>query len=124
MKNGKKLKCYYAHFVGQYNTRIEKLDIETLQRLGFDVINPNNEKYSNEYEEYKKNNPLSPMEYFNKIINKCDIFAYRCLYDKTITAGVHKELKHAKKYNKIIIELPNNYYSVLSVTETRALLGR
>lgn len=41
----KKLRCYYAHTMTSYGSTIEQQDVELLESLGFEVINPNQKKY-------------------------------------------------------------------------------
>ena len=51
------MKVYYAHPINYYNTAVEKKDIETLEKLGFEVFNPNQkwieQGYINSYRDMK-----------------------------------------------------------------------
>lgn len=126
------MNVYYAHCQAIYDTPQEKRDVETLEKLGFIVVNPNSpehvdmvkkiknmpEKYSMEGIEYGR-----VMEYFTGLVNKCDILAFRALPDGAIPAGVAKEIEDARNENKPIIELPSSVLRrVISVDQTREYL--
>lgn len=110
-----KKKVYYAHVMGIYNTPQELRDINTLQSLGFEVVNPNQpgiQKAVNDAKEKYKD--LSDgankafEEVFNALIDDCQIIAFRSLPDGKITSGVFKEIVYARSKGKLIIELPNS----------------
>lgn len=109
--NNKK-KVYYAHFMGIYDTPQEKRDIETLESLGFEVVNPNNAKTSKEFKEALNKTPTSYELAFNRVfgnmVRSCDVFAFRSLPEGSISSGVYLELQYAETTNKLIIELPSN----------------
>lgn len=110
------MKCYYAHFMGIYNTPQEKRDLETLSKLGFDIINPNTpEVQEEEVNSYDKSNVENYLKMFDEVFGKrvrdCEVFAFRGLPDGRIPGGVYKELGYAKEAGKIIIELPSNTLS-------------
>lgn len=102
-----KLKCYYAHTMTSYNSTIEKQDIELLESLGFEVINPNQEKYQKGCKAYTDVHGWNRvMEYFENIVSECNIVAFRSLPNGQILSGVAAEVKYAKLNNYPIIELP------------------
>lgn len=104
---------YYAHFMGIYNTPQEKRDIETLENLGLQVLNPNTPEIQKEVDRYKRIFAHDANSYdlmFNAVfldkVRNCQVFAFRGLPDGRIPKGVHRELVEAQNNNKIIIELP------------------
>jgi len=113
----KKLKVYYAHFMGIYNTPQEKRDVETLEALGFEVLNPNTpetkEQCKREFdhvsndEEYQR--AFSVV--FHPKVSQCEVFAFKALPDGRIPGGVAIELRWAQLANKLIIELPSGTYA-------------
>jgi len=105
-----KKKVYYAHCASIYNTPQEKRDIELLQGLGFDVVNPNDPKHQK----------ASSMGYFIKLALSCEILAFRGLPDGRIPAGIATEIFQFDGY---IIELPSGlFHRKISVEETREYL--
>lgn|SRR6187402_1262117 len=113
------MKVYYAHFMGIYNTPQELRDIETLTKLGLEVINPNIPEVQAEVEKFKvtfgptynQNYMVMFEEVFFKRIRDCEVFAFRGLPDGRIPGGVAMELKVAQDEDKIIIELPCGTHS-------------
>jgi hypothetical protein len=121
----KKLRCYYAHTMTSYNSTIEKQDIELLERLEFEVINPNQSKYQEGCKAYTdKHGWQNVMKYFeNIIITECDMVAFRSLPNGKILSGVAAEVACAKLNNYPVIELPcslNNRY--MDYPETKQYL--
>jgi len=110
-----KLKVYYAHFMGIYNTPQEERDVKTLKALGFDVVNPNMPETQKAVQtSIKKHQLLQSKDYYMDMfdevffskVRECDIFAFRPLPDGRIPGGVAMELRVAQKNKKLIIELP------------------
>lgn len=103
----KKKRCYYAHAMSIYNTTSEKTDVEMLEQMGFEVVNPNSEELIRGFEKYKKtHSPHETMEYFFNIISTCDILAFTAVEDFKITSGVAKEIEEAICMDIPVIELP------------------
>lgn len=103
----KKLKCYYAHCMLSYDSTIEKKDIELLEKLRFEVINPNTPEISKGCNDYvAKHGKGNVMHYFEKIVSECDVIAFRSLPDGQIPSGVAAEVKAAISWGKMVIELP------------------
>jgi nucleoside 2-deoxyribosyltransferase len=100
-----KLKCYYAHGMFTYNSTIEEQDIKLLEFLGFEVVNPNNEKVQIECQEFAKKTK-NVMGYFEQIVQDCDLVAFRGLPDSKILSGVATEVNHALNLGIPVIELP------------------
>jgi hypothetical protein len=129
-----KKRIYYAHSMHLYGTLQEKRDIELLESLGFEVVNPNCEEIVMQVEAirdiYEKSGATKDatstaiMEYFyEEVIPDCDALAYRSFIDFKIGAGVYGEILIAKSLNKPIIELPTLITSrSLTVAETRQYL--
>jgi len=107
---------YYAHSVSIYDTPTEDRDLELLTKLGFSPLNPNTEAHS---ENYKK----LGMEYFDRLIKKCDLLAFRAHPNGDIPAGVAKEIETAHKVGIPVFEIPTGVLRrTLSVEETREYL--
>ena len=103
----KKLRCYYAHTMLSYNSTQEKIDVELLESLGFEVVNPNAEWIKESVEKYiVVNGSNKVMDYFNTIIIDCDLIAFRALPNGDILSGIASELTFGKSQNIPIIELP------------------
>jgi len=127
-----KKKVYYAHSMHLYNTAQETRDVVLLQELGFEVINPNMEKYRRDVEMIKDAHHRAGigdagaaiMNYFAGVVNNCDALAFRGYTNGRIPAGVWKEVIAAREKGVPIIELPVILSSrELSVEETRAILA-
>jgi len=107
---------YYARPISHYNTDQDQRDLDTLQALGFEVVNPNTEVLQ---ERYKKEG----MDVFLNLIKSCDALAFRSFSDLKISAGVMKEINVAIDHGLLVIELPTLTWSrFLSVEETRNYL--
>lgn len=110
------MKAYYAHCLAIYNTKQEERDLETIERLGFEVLNPNKPEYSQLYK-------TQGMKVFEELASSCDVVVFRGLPDGSLPAGIAKEVKAAKEANKPIIELPSCLERrILTVEETREYL--
>lgn len=122
------MKIYYAHFMGIYDTLQEKRDIELLQTLGFDVLNPNTPEVQAGIEAWKEANPEKDgdallTQYFGGLIKGCQAFAFRGITPNQIPSGVYKELLVAQEIGLPIIELPGGLTQrALSVDSTREYL--
>ena len=122
----KKKLVYYAHCMAIYNTPQEKRDVELLESLGFDVLNPNAKEHIEEVMKTQQNKLLDKdeigmlvMEYFSSLVDKCDIVAFRALPDGRIPAGIAKEIKRGN----MVFELPSGILKrTISVEETREYL--
>lgn len=126
MQQSKK-KVYYAHSKGIYNTKQEERDIELLEELGFEVINPNTKEISDQFRYCVDINRYT-YEYsfdlvFGTLVKESDIVAFRAQLDGLIGAGVAKEIEIAEANNKPIIELPSAIYKrIATLEQTRAYL--
>lgn len=111
----KKKYVYYAHFMGIYNTPQEERDLDTLQRLGFIVINPNQKNISDEFTVALANQKKGDKDGYHKAFDQvfldrvrgCEVFAFKALPDGRIPGGVALELECAQMHCKTIIELPS-----------------
>jgi hypothetical protein len=129
-----KKKIYYAHSMSLYNTPQEKRDIELLENLGFEVVNPSSKELEKEVRNIKlcgeglrkTKDEISRtiMDFFFKeVIPECDALAYRSFIDLKIGAGVSGEIKCAEKLGLPIIELPTiTSARALDIEETRTYL--
>lgn len=121
---------YYAHSLHLYNKPQEQRDVELLEKLGFEVINPNCLEYQEQMNIIKEKWADVPhilsekiMEYCVEIVKGCDALAFRAHPNGKIPGGVGKEVFAAVEANKLIIELPSLLTDrVLSVYDTRAYL--
>ena len=110
------LKIYYAHSVSLYNTPQELRDIELLERLGFEVFNPNQPACNAGYQ-------AEGMKYFERVLDDCDALAFRANPGGSINAGVVKEINYMIVQGAPVIELPTLVgRQYLSVEDTRAYL--
>lgn len=94
-----KLKCYYAHSLHLYGTPQEKRDIELLEKLGFEVVNPSEKKYQEKY-------PEGGMDYFVNLALSCSVGAFRAYPDGQIPSGVYKEISAMNDAGLPVIEIP------------------
>jgi hypothetical protein len=104
----KKLKCYYAHTMTSYNSTIEAQDIELLETLGFEVMNPNTDVHQQGCKDYAFTHGVSKvMNYFVEFIStQCDVVAFRALPNGQILSGVATEVDAAITLGIPVIELP------------------
>lgn len=109
----KKLVCYYAHPMMTYNSTIEKEDIELLERLGFEVLNPNQKVHQEGCENFiRVVGKDKVMSYFTGLINDfCDIIAFRAIPSGELLSGVAEEVRYAAEISLPIIELPRQLKS-------------
>jgi hypothetical protein len=107
---------YYAHSVALYGTPRERRDIEDLQKMGFDVENPNQQHHRDSYLE-------DGMPYFLRVVSECDALAFRANPDGTINSGIHSEIVAASDLHIPVIELPCSVNRrSMTVTETLSYL--
>ena len=112
-----KLKIYLARPINLYDTPQDKRDIELLEKLGFEILNPNKEELQKRYKE-------EGMDVFLEAMKESTALAFRSFPDGKISAGVKKEIDKAIEMEIPIIELPTiTSIRVLSVEDTRAYLG-
>lgn len=118
--------AYYAHCMAIYNTPQEARDIETLERLGLTVVNPNKPWHDCMVKALKAREDgtsVPYMAYFGELVRNCDVFAFRALPGGAMPGGIAKELDYARKYEKPIIELPTfALRSTLTIDQSREYL--
>jgi hypothetical protein len=92
------MRCYYAHCQAIYNTPQERRDVEFLQTLGFEVVNPNTDEHQIAVIRIRKD-CLFPadaskvvMGYFERLVKTCGVVAFRALPDGRIPAGIVTEI--------------------------------
>jgi hypothetical protein len=111
------MKVYYARPISLYKTAQDKRDIDLLQSLGFEILNPDKEALQERYK-------VEGMNVFLEAVKECDAIAFRAFPDGKLGAGVYKEILQAQEQNKPVIELPTiTGGRVLSVDDTRAYLS-
>lgn len=118
-------KIYFARPLSNYNTKQDERDIQLLENLGFEIINPNKEELQKKVDELRNNNPDKDYMYvFTDIVKTCDALAYRSFVDLKISAGVMKEIETAVDLKLPVFELPTiTIQRRLSVDETRQYLS-
>lgn len=110
------IKCYYARSISIYGTEQDKRDILTLQKMGFDVVDPNQPEYQERYK-------TEGMDLFIRLIRECHCLSFRSHPDMYIPAGVAKEIEYAESLFLPVFELPTILsFRVLSVDDTRKYL--
>ena len=117
---------YYAHSMHLYGKPQEQRDIVLLKEMGFEVINPSDERYKKGFKAWNELYPQRKnyMDYFENLVANSDMLAFRAYPDGSIPAGVVAEIKSALANNKAIIELPNfNSGRFLSVEDTKLFLN-
>lgn len=125
------MKIYYAHPMSWYDTSAEKEDIVKLNRLGYEVLNPNQKKYSDMVNQMRRSNSDADiMSIFTKLVKSCDAIAYRPFKDDTIGAGVAREVLDALVMEKKIINLSTmkqelfHMNQILSIDDTRSKIKK
>lgn len=116
---------YYAHPMSLYDKPIEALDIETLERLGYTVLNPNKPEIQAFCQRLKTEGLADQImeQVFKPKVIACDLLAFRAFPDGSISAGVALEIVYAKSVGMPIIELPTGIVRrTLSIEETREML--
>jgi len=104
-----------------YGKPQEKRDIELLEAMGYDVLNPNTPEIKAACLAEKKRGGTG-MHYFKGLVQSCDVVAFRAYPDGKIGAGVYTEITEYAK-GKIVFELPWGIERRgLSVEDTRAML--
>ncbi len=118
------LRIYYAHSLSIYDTQQEIRDIDTLEGLGFYVVNPNSREVQEGVNKWKQENgDDATMKYFDNILDTCDAIAFRPHPDGKIGSGVWYEVQYIREQRKPVVELPNLFsYRVLSKEDTREYL--
>ncbi len=94
-----KPRCYYAHSLHLYGTQQEQRDIDLLETLGFEVVNPSEEKHQKAY-------PDGGMDYFVDLALSCAVGAFRAYPNGEIPSGVYKEISAMNDAGKPVIEIP------------------
>lgn len=108
---------YYAHQLSLYDTVQECRDVQTLEQLGFEVLNPN----TPETQAKCKGNYFE--EVFKPMVLSCDALAFRSNVDLKIGAGAYKEVLYAIDAGIPVIELPSAILERgLTVEQTRGRL--
>jgi hypothetical protein len=107
-----------------YGSEQENRDIEMLQQMRFEVVNPSDKVYADEYDQWLKDNPdKSPMGYWQDLAVTCQGIAFRACPDGAIPAGVAKEIAVMRERGCPVIELPSCVLRrTLKVDETKEFL--
>jgi hypothetical protein len=104
--------------------------METLQKLGFEVVNPNDEQHLKVVDDIRSKisdydtGSEQIMDYFVKVVAECDAVAFRAYPNGDIGSGVGKEVRLGMEMGKPIIELPTLFDSkFLNKAQTRQWLA-
>lgn len=125
----KKKKVYFAHPISTYNTILEEYFLEYFASDdSIEILNPNTP-------EHQKNCAIKGMDYFKDLVQSCDCLYSYSFGDKTIGAGIAKEMDWMKekggkvlffslfdKFEKMTTKTSAEQFKVLSVEETRIKL--
>ena len=118
------MKVYYAHCLAIYNTPQERRDCETLDALGFEVLNPNHPVHDHAVAEMKRAGKTDYMDYFTGLVSRCDAVAFRALPDGRVPSGVALEIDVARQLGKPVFELPSGIRArCIDVAVTREYLA-
>ena len=110
------MKVYFARPISNYKTLQDQRDIELIQSLGFELLNPDKEEFAEKYK-------TEGMSAFYNAISQCDGVIFRSFVDGNISAGVYGEICYAVENNKFVLELPTiSSKRVLCVDDTRTYL--
>lgn len=110
------MRIYYAHPRGTYDTVQECNDLDTLETMGFVVLNPNQRHHQENCHAC-----ADVMDYFLNLVGACDALAFRSFEDGLVGAGCVKEINHAIELGLPIIEMPNlNRERFLTIEQTQA----
>ena len=138
------MKVYFAHPISSYGTDQEKKIIAGLQGMGLTIVNPNDQEHQDRVREiqnqYADRNESSRivMEYFVKVCSACDGCVLLPFPDRSLGAGIVKEvqsfLDNKKKVQEVKLNADGNVslhdvptlsaYKCLDVGQTRAMLKR
>ncbi len=111
------MKIYYARPMNIYGKPIDIANKALLQKLGFEVIDPDKKELVEKY-------AVQGMSAFYEVIDTCDALTYFTTGEGSITSGVMKEIYHAQSQNKPVFEIPNFLgKKILTVEETRQYLS-
>ena len=110
------MRVYYAHCMDIYHTEQEKEDIKKLKSLGFDVVNPSDEQFNEQWE-------VAQMEFADALIKGCGGLAFRRALNGRIPSGVSYEINKATEFGLPVFELPAiRYGDGMTHEETRQYL--
>lgn len=119
-------KVYYAHSMHLYNTLQEKKDIDFLESLGYEVVNPNCKVFERQYRSWLIENNIQDkdkMKWFESIVKPCDVLAYRSHTNLRIPSGVLYEIDYAFRNGILVFEIPTIIESRrMTLKETRQYL--
>lgn len=120
------MKTYFAHWVGDYDTPIERAAVEAIesaQHPSGEVVNPNTLEHAAAYQ-------VHGMGYFVGLVSGLDACVFMRMPCGSVGAGVAKEVERFLERGKPVWELTRDLRNlwvtdaipgpVLSVEETRA----
>jgi hypothetical protein len=71
------MKVYYGHCQAIYGSPQDKRDVDTLVRMGFDVVNPSDPEHVAMAEKMKRcGQGERVMDYFVSLVEECDAVAF------------------------------------------------
>lgn len=106
------MKVYFARPISAYGNLQDQRDLQLLNDLGFEVVNPNKKALEKEYKS-------RGIDTYLDLVVECDLVVFRSFVDGNISAGVYKEITCGVP----VLELPNiTSRRALSVEDTREYL--
>jgi hypothetical protein len=109
-------RAYYAHPLSLYGSEQEKRDVDLIESMGYECLNPNSAACDAGYKRYG-------MEYFIDLVKSCRVLFFRGFPDCTVPAGIGEEINYARSAKIPVLELPNAISRrILNVEATRETL--
>jgi hypothetical protein len=107
------LLCYYAYPITTHDFLIESNNIQLLENLGFEIMNPSTSKEIREELQNRihLDGKFYNAEFFEHALSKCSILAFRTLPDEMTKTNGAVEINEVFRYNLPIIELPQDIES-------------
>ncbi|RVO41324.1 hypothetical protein CN093_08640 [Sinorhizobium meliloti] len=119
------MRIYLAHPVSDYGTERQAATIDLLRSRGWQVENPDQPHHARAYK-------ARGMQHFVEVVEDCDGLAFLRFPDRSIGAGVAKEIETALRRGLMVWDASSGQLEsigtmmpspVLSVEETRAMLA-
>lgn len=110
------MKIYFARPLSNYKSLQDLRDLELIQKLGFEIINPDKDEFTRLYKE-------KGFQIFNDAVKECDGLIFRSFVDGKIGSGVASEIQTAREEGLFILELPTiTSNRILNIEDTREYL--
>ena len=103
------------------------MHVQMLRDMGFEVIDPGSSKFEAHVKKMKARGKTSKqiMDFFVRIVKKCDGLAFSPAKFNTVSAGAWKEIQTMKAKGGFVIQMPDfSSLKHMSVAETRNFINR